>query len=68
MKMTVRELEAIQESIRHAKDIIYQLACTGGGYWNIEDEGLRRLYLDLNEMCLAMQAKIREAEEGNGNG
>lgn len=66
--MTVRELEAIQESIRHAKDIIYQLACTGGGYWNIEDEELRRLYLDLNEMCLAMQAKIREAEEESGNG
>lgn len=66
--MTVRELEAIQESIRHARDTIGLLACPGGGYWNIEDEGLRRLYLDLNGMCLTMQGKIREAEEESGNG
>lgn len=66
--MTVRELEAIQKSIRHAKDIIYQLACTGGGYWNIEDEELRKMYMDLNKMCCTMQEKIQEAEGAGTNG
>lgn len=68
MKMEARKLEAIQESIRHARDTIDLLACPGGGYWNIEDEALREMYLDLNKMCYIMQGKIQEAEEESGNG
>lgn len=68
MKMEARELKAIQESIRHTRDTIGLLACPGGGYWNIEDEALRKMYADLNEMCYAMQGKIRKAEEEGGNG
>lgn len=68
MKMEARALEAIQESIRHTRDTIGLLACPGGGYWNIEDGALRKMYADLNGMCLTMQGKIREAEEEGGNG
>lgn len=68
MKMEARTLEAIQGSIRHARDTIGLLACPGGGYWNIEDGALRKMYADLNGMCCTMQKKIREAEEEGGNG
>lgn len=68
MKMEARVMEAIQESIRHARDTIGLLACPGGGYWNIEDEALRKMYVDLNGMCCTMQEKIREEEEEGGNG
>ena len=68
MKMEARALEAIRESIRHTRDTIGLLACPGGGYWNIEDEALRKMYADLNEMYLTMSGKIRKAEEEGGNG
>lgn len=68
MKMEARALEAIRESIRHTRDTISLLACPGGGYWNIEDEALRKMYMDLNKMCCTMQEKIQEAEEEGGNG
>lgn len=68
MKMEARALEAIRESIRHTRDTIGLLACPGGGFWEIEDEELRKIYLELNKMCLTMSGKIRKAEEEGGNG
>ncbi len=61
--MKRKELEVIQNSIRTVRDNMGILLAEDGHYRNIQDAELRKLYYDLNDMCLLLGQKM---EEDNG--
>lgn len=68
--MEARKLEAVLEGIRHAQNIM-ELVAGGEKYrFDIEDGELRKMYLELNSMCIALGKRIgiSEAEEKRENG
>lgn len=68
MKLEARKLEAVLDSIRHAQNIM-ELVAGGEKYrFNIDDEELRKMYLELNDMAIALWKRVREAEEAVDNG
>ena len=59
--MDEKRLEAIQGSVRHARDTINVLA---RNYPDtpVEDDDLRKMFYSLNEMCILLSQKIRDLE------
>lgn len=60
--MDEKRLEAIYGAVRHAKETVEVLACENFPYTNFEDDDLRKMFYDLNDMCILLSQKIRDLE------
>lgn len=60
--MTIKELKSIRSAIRHAKQLIQELACEDYPFTEFEDKDLSDMFYELNDMCVAFTAKIEAAE------
>lgn len=61
--MTVKELNCIYSSVWNAKEIIENLACENYPYTEFEDKQMRKMFYDLNRMCITINRKIKAAEK-----
>ena len=61
--MTVKELRCVHSSIWHTKELIEQLACEDYPYTAFEDETLRDMFYQLNDMCIEINKRIDAKEE-----
>lgn len=59
--MTKKELNVILNSVRHAQNNIEVLAFENYPYGMAEDEDIRKMYYELNDMCLLLDKKIKRA-------
>lgn len=56
--MAEKDLLVIQNGIRTARDSMEILLGEGGHHWNIQDAELRKMYYDLNDMCILLSKKM----------
>lgn len=59
--MTKKELTVILNSIRNAQNNIEVLGFENYPYGMAEDEDIRKMYYELNAMCILLSAKIEGA-------
>lgn len=59
--MTKKELNVILNSVRHAQNNIEVLGFENYPYGMAEDEDIRKMYYELNDMCILLTAKINRA-------
>lgn len=59
--MTKKELSVILNSVRHAQNNIEVLGFENYPYGMAEDEDIRKMYYELNDMCILLSAKIEGA-------
>lgn len=59
--MTKKELSVILNSIRNAQNNIEALGFENYPYGMAEDEDIRKMYYELNDMCILLTAKINGA-------
>ena len=56
--MNKKSLEAIQEAVRHARDIVCILACENYPRTPFEDSDLVKMFYELNTMSITLSKKI----------
>lgn len=59
--MTKKELNVILNSVRHAQNNIEVLGFENYPYGMAEDEDIRKMYYELNDMCILLNEKIKGA-------
>lgn len=59
--MTKKELTVILNSVRHAQNNLEVLGFENFPYGMAEDEDIWKMYYDLNDMCILLDEKIKEA-------
>lgn len=59
--MTKKELTVILNSVRHTQNNIEVLGFENYPYGMAEDEDIRKMYYDLNDMCILLGEKIKKA-------
>lgn len=59
--MTKKEFTVILNSVRHAQNNLEVLGFENYPYGMAEDEDIRKMYYDLNDMCILLGEKIKEA-------
>lgn len=59
--MNKKELTVILNSIRNAQNNIEVLGFENYPYGMAEDEDIRKMYYELNDMCILLSAKIKGA-------
>ena len=59
--MTKKELNVILNSVRHAQNNIEVLGFENYPYGMTKDEDIRKMYYELNDMCLLLDKKIKRA-------
>lgn len=59
--MTKKELTVILNSVRHAQNNIEVFGFENYPYGMVEDEDIRKMYYELNDMCILLSAKIKRA-------
>lgn len=59
--MTKKELTVILNSVRHAQNNIEVLGFENYPYGMTEDEDIREMYYELNDMCILLGKKIKKA-------
>jgi hypothetical protein len=61
--MTKKELSVILNSIRNAQNNIEVLGFENYPYGMAEDEDIRKMYYELNDMCILLNKKIKRARK-----
>ena len=64
MKVDVKTLQVVQDSIRHTMDVIRVLACENYPHTEFYDSDIGRMYYEMNTMCMCITKKIDAAEGG----
>lgn len=59
--MTKKELNVILNSVRHAQNNIEVLGFENYPYGMAEGEDIRKMYYELNDMCILLNEKIKGA-------
>lgn len=59
--MTKKELSVILNSIRNVQNNIEALGFENYPYGMAKDEDIRKMYYELNGMCILLSAKIKRA-------
>ena len=59
--MTKKELNVIFNSVRHAQNNIEVLGFENYPYGMAEDKDIRKMYYELNDMCILLNEKIKGA-------
>ncbi len=59
--MNKKELTVILNSVRHAQNNIEVFGFENYPYGMAEDEDIRKMYYDLNDMCILLGEKIKKA-------
>ena len=59
--MTKKELSVILNSIRNAQNNIEVFGFENYPYGMTEDEDIRKMYYELNDMCILLGKKIKKA-------
>lgn len=59
--MTKKELTVILNSVCHAQNNIEVLGFENYPYGMAEDEDIRKMYYELNDMCILLGEKIEKA-------
>lgn len=59
--MTKKELTVILNGVRHARNSIDVLGFENYPYGMAEDEDIRKMYYELNDMCILLVKKIKKA-------
>lgn len=59
--MTKKELTAILNSVRHAQNNIEVFGFENYPYGMVKDEDIRKMYYELNDMCILLGKKIKKA-------
>lgn len=62
MNITTKEMKVILLAVRSAKESISTLACENYPYGKFEDAEFRKMFYELNDMCIAIGEKIDAAE------
>lgn len=60
--MDKKRLEAIYGAVWHAEETVEVLACENYPYTPFEDDDLRKMFYDLNDMCILLSQKIKDLE------
>lgn len=61
--MTKKELTVILNSVRHAQNNIEVLGFENYPYGMAEDEDIRKMYYELNDMCILLGEKIQKTND-----
>lgn len=61
--MTVKELKVIHEALWAACRIVENLACENYPHTEFEDDDFRRMFYELNDMCIMVSNKEEELQE-----
>ena len=59
--MTKKELTVILNGVRHARNSIDVLGFENYPYGMTKDEDIRKMYYALNDKCILLNEKIKEA-------